>query len=261
VTVFRVWDDLQTAGQDTVDSPNKIFSSLSHIIKSRTSPFTSFQANLHQTATEKRMSDEQHDEFFGGAGGGLQFMGVLNALRTGDPMVDMIIAMCFPALIRFVFDGIHRLLNSFLSFDFKLNGNEHERRIIHKTSLNGYGGRETDEDSQNTVLIKAINLYLHHQVKLKLQEAHVDLTSTEDKNASVGRSSHYHYDYYDSPDHGNDDEDSKTVVGALSKYRIVQKPPPNQWHNLGEYGEGKFVAPVRLQIEKIEDQRNDGNGQ
>ena len=34
---------------------------------------------------------------------GLQTMGIVNALKTGDMRVDMVIAMCIPFLLRYLF--------------------------------------------------------------------------------------------------------------------------------------------------------------
>ncbi|KAL7578844.1 hypothetical protein ACA910_016064 [Epithemia clementina (nom. ined.)] len=207
------------------------------------------------------------EDFFGGMGG-IQSMGILNALRTGDPRVDMILAMCFPFLIKFLVDGFRELWKFVKEMlDWKPDTGCHERRIVHKANRDRYGGVSSDEDTQNTILIKAIDMYIHSQIKLHLREANVDLTSTEDKNASVGQRNNY-YCYYDDSD--DEDDDSKTLVGALSKYRIVKKPPMNEWHKLGAHGlpekdvDGKSKTTnehdggddddneVRLKIEKQE---------
>jgi hypothetical protein len=41
--------------------------------------------------------------------GGFQMMGILNALKTGDTRLDMLLAMCLPFVIRFLFDAVGRL--------------------------------------------------------------------------------------------------------------------------------------------------------
>jgi len=46
----------------------------------------------------------------------------------------------------------------------------------------------------------------------------------------------------------NTDKQSKTLAGALSKYSIIKKPRPYQWHAVGEYGKVKR-ATVRMMME------------
>jgi hypothetical protein len=99
-----------------------------------------------------------------------------------------------------------------------------------------------DPDSQNTVLLKAIQLYLHSKVNLNLTLADLNLTLTEDKHSSLGG-----YSRYDS-DLENEDSDGRTAVGILSKYKIIKDPPSNDWHQLGSYGE-PASASVELRIE------------
>jgi hypothetical protein len=108
-----------------------------------------------------------------------------------------------------------------------------------------------DPDSQNTVLLKAIQLYLHSKVNLNLTAAGLNLTSTEDKYSSLG--GHNCYDY-DSDDEGND---GRTVVGILSKYKIIKDPPSDDWHRLGSYGE-PVAAFVELRIENHDVASGDG---
>ena len=176
------------------------------------------------------------EDFFGGMGG-IQSMGILNALRTGDPRIDMVLAMCFPFIVKFLLDSFRQVWQKIQDMlNWSPDMGYHERRIVHKTNRDRWGGvSNDDEDTQNTILIKAIDMYLHSQIKLDLRQANIDLTSTEDKNASVGQRHNYYY-YDDSDD---DDDDSKTLVGALSKYRIVKKPPVNEWHSLGSHGPTK----------------------
>jgi chaperone BCS1 len=201
-------------------------------------------------------SDDEDENFMGGMGG-LQSLGILNALRTGDPAMDMVLAMSLPLIIRLliqVASDIQAYLKR-LNIWGRCNPNMHERIIVHSARRNTWGHVSSeDDDSQNTILIKAIRLYLFKVVKLKLREADIDLTSTEDKNASVGRSHYYDYD-----DSDNDDEsDSKTVFGALSKYSIVKKPRPNQWYEVGEFGKLE-PAMVKLMIEHNEEDKGDKN--
>ena len=57
--------------------------------------------------------------------GGIQMMGIVNSLKTGDPTMDMIIAMCIPVVLRILFKlaerweaflNMERLLRFFRSY-------------------------------------------------------------------------------------------------------------------------------------------------
>lgn len=179
---------------------------------------------------------------------GLQSMGILNALRTGDPRVDMVMALLFPFMIQQAIQWF-RILKDWITRDWSIQAAYEERTINHLTHKDRYGDSYSDDDTQNTILLKAIQLYMHAKIKLDLPEAEVDLTSTKDMNSNVG--GRYYYDDYDD---NNNDDDGKTLVGALSKYRILQKPLPNKWHDLGVFG-GKDAKNEKV---KQLDQENNG---
>ncbi len=197
--------------------------------------------------------DATNDMFgFGGGMGGLQSLGILNAMRTGDPVMDMLLAMCLPLVLRFLFQTLSEVQQYLMKLGWLWSSQEvklHERVIIYATTQNSWGTVSSqDEDTQNTILIKAMKLYLHKVIQLNLREAEVDLTSTEDKNSSVRNTS---YNYYDNDE--DNDKNSKTLVGALAKYSIVKKPRANEWHQLGQHGKLE-PAEVKLCIEFEEDE-------
>ncbi|GAX15054.1 mitochondrial chaperone BCS1 [Fistulifera solaris] len=195
--------------------------------------------------------DDTHDFF----GGGLHSFGILNALRTGDPTVDMIMAMCLPLILRLLVQMMYELRAQMERwYSYKVI-RLHERVIEQATTRNSWGHtNSTDEDCQNSVLMKAIVLYLHKVVQLDMKEADVSLTSTEDKTSSLGHN-YYHDD--DMMDDDEEDDHSRTVAGALSKYTIVQRPRPNQWFTVGDYGKLE-PSEVRLIIEHHEDENQGG---
>jgi mitochondrial chaperone BCS1 len=189
-----------------------------------------------------------HDSsLFGGSGlGGIQMMGIVNALKTGDARLDMILAMCIPFVIRFVFDLMTNF-EKYLQWNYwkdwmEKNRQMQERFITQRSTISSWGAIiQLDDDSKNTVLLKGIRLYLHSQIKLNLKNADINLTSTEDKSANLGQS------YYGHDDDG--DADSRTVVGILSGFRIVKEPLKNQWHKLGVFGpDNKSKSMVELHI-------------
>jgi hypothetical protein len=125
------------------------------------------------------MDGQEHDFNLGN----IQTMGIVNALKTGNIILDMVIAMSIPLVLRYLFNAIGSIHQS---FDLKpwiewwqaRNEIEFQRFIVHKTMDNSWGGTSSlDSDSQNNVLIKAIHLYLHHKMKLELEVANLDLTA------------------------------------------------------------------------------------
>lgn len=199
---------------------------------------------------KNRNMSEDGESFLDGMSG-IQSMGIINALRTGDPALDMVLAMALPFLLKLLFQLFTEMTEYLRSLGLWTQRQRavYERIIVHKSTVNRWGSsNSTDGDSQNTILIKAIRLYLHKVVKLTLQDAEVDLTTLEDKQSSLGYRS-----YYDDDD---DDDDSKTVVGALSKYDIVHKPRPNKFYKVGEYGKLN-PATVSLIIEHNEEEKGE----
>lgn len=189
-----------------------------------------------------------HDEDQDGSFDSIQTMGILNALKTGDVRLDMVLAMCIPIVLRMIFSMISNVDKVFFSVQnwnklWSWRNKKHERFIVHRSSRNQWGGTTNlDEDTENTVLIKAIQLYLHHKCNLKLKNANVDLTSMDNRNNTS---------YYDEGDDDEGSSSSKTVVGMLAKYKIVKKPPRNQWHEIGMFGFP--AAAVQLNISEVEE--------
>jgi SpoVK/Ycf46/Vps4 family AAA+-type ATPase len=201
---------------------------------------------------------EEDEEGFGT--NGFQMMGMMNALKTGDVHTDMMIAMCVPFILRILFSWIGKLedIPYWNVWSRLWNTNEllYERFISHSTCRTSWGGvYEYDEDTKNSVLLKAIKMYLHQVVKLQLMTAHLDLTQLEETSGNG---------YYDDDDDDDDEEEDehgsrKTLVGMLSHYKIINRLPDNHWHNLGSYGEPS--SPVQLCIEKQTKGEGDKDGE
>jgi chaperone BCS1 len=214
------------------------------------------------------MSDSNSDgnHHHGGFNNGdFQLMGILGALKTGDTTVDLILAMIAPLIIKFIFDRLGKIEDMISEvWDLWLElmrkpDEENERFISHSTTLNPWGHQtNTDEDTQNSILIKAIKLYISEVLQLKLQKAHLDLTELKDKSTGCGYNSDDDYDS-DDEDHSEDGEkygSRKTMAGMLSRYKIINRLPNSTWHELGEYGEP--TALVRLHISRVSQQEDDG---
>ena len=191
------------------------------------------------------MNEQGSDGSFDGP---MQTMGILNALKTGDVRIDMVFAMCIPVVLRILFSMLSNVDKIFALDRWKKiwrwQKNHHERIIIHRSTRNPWGGMTNmDEDTQNTVLIKAIQLFLHLKCNLHLKSANLNLTSLENMNANNSAYNDYDHDASSS---------TKTFVGMLSKYNIIKKPPCNVWHQVGIYGFP--AANVQLKIIEQEEE-------
>jgi len=169
------------------------------------------------------MSEADQSSGFGGA----EAVGAMGALRTGNMILDMILAMCIPVLFRVIFNGVTKLAEMWNQGEMNLSilylGPMCERMIDHKTVLNMWGDTDsTDRDTRNNVLIKALQLFLDKK-NTKMKRARVMLTSmTETERPCWWRD--------------DDDSDEKTPAGKLKKYRLLQKAPNYVWQPIGVYG-------------------------
>jgi hypothetical protein len=193
------------------------------------------------------MNEEDDGEGFGA--NGFQMMGMMNALKTGDVHTDMVIAMCVPFILRTVFSWLGKVEDipkwQIWSRWWAKEEPQHERFISHSTARNSWGGvYDCDEDTKNSVLLKAIKMYLHQVIKLKLTRAHLDLTQLEE-------SSGYHD--YDSDDDDDEYGSRKTLVGMLSRYKVINRLPDNEWYKLGSYGEPSGYVKLRICVQNREE--------
>lgn len=182
-------------------------------------------------------------------------MGIMNALKTGNPTLDMIVAMTIPVVIG----GFFAFLNSAKDWIFRVNwwklltrhNKKHERYISYsKVTSTGYSSVDEDEDVQNNILIKAVQLYLDHANILKLKSANLELTCLDNTDK---KPDHYYY--------WNDSERPK-LSDTLSKYKVVKKPLPDEWLKLGKHPNGKGkdnkLHEVELMVSEQESDMNNG---
>lgn len=195
------------------------------------------------------MSEEDHHDGGGGFNmGSIQSMGIINALKTGDPKLDTILALLMPFALNFLLQfavKVTTFLKDAWTKWWTPQGRitkYHERTITHRSQFNseeGYTMDVDEDDAKNGVLLKAIRLYLHANVDLSLTRADMTLMEAE---RVLGRRNNY----------------GSTFVDTLRSYKILKNPPVNEWHKLGLYGS---KAPVQVEL-KVEsgDRRNDGDG-
>jgi chaperone BCS1 len=183
---------------------------------------------------------------------GFQIMGLLNLFKTGDMQTDMIIALLMPLILKFIFDRLGKIAEFIgetseecLVYLFEWKSGKNERFISHSTTRTQWGEQvDAEADTQNGVLLKAIKLYLHQVVKLKLKVAFLDLTELSNKAENYG--------YCDDSDDENSDDDEchgsrRTMAGVLSRYKIINRLPDQKWHDLGNYGSPQSIVKLRIE--------------
>ena len=202
-------------------------------------------------------------EFFGDNGmEGLQTMGIINALKTGNVHFDMIIAMIIPVAFGFLFSSFDKIKDDILTyFDCFFQychppKKYYERNIRHSKDTNSYYSSSSQDDSKNETLIKAIFLYLDHHHIMKLQNANIELQSIQKQNTR-----NYYYWY-------NNDNESKSVADTLKKYKVIKKPITNEWVHLDviehmtkykQINDNQNVADVEMIIQENQTNVNNGN--
>jgi len=165
----------------------------------------------------------------------VHFMGITNALKTGDMFFDMIIVMMIPVIFKSLFsfmtmENFNNMKDNIAEF-FSRKKKEtyyHTRCITHNCEKNYRGKFESlDEDSHNDVLLKAITMYLNHLQCTFMKEADLKLTDFK-ANSSTNKNHSYYYDIDD------DEEEDNTFATLLGTYSIVKNPPVDEWHTVGK---------------------------
>jgi len=160
-----------------------------------------------------------------GSLGDIQSLGLVNAMRTGNILLDMVIAMCIPMVFGSIANVIGKILEVVKRIDWiDLIGRKHiiyKRSIRHSTITNSYGcTTDLGGDTKNDLLIKAVQLYLDNNGRLELNNADLEL-----KSFGESKRNNY-YDYYGT-------RDSTTLSDTLSKYNVMKKPLKDRWVSLG----------------------------
>lgn len=171
----------------------------------------------------------------------IQLLSMVNALKTGDPTVDMFLAMILPYLIgQFSKDIILWIKNTIFRSRKKAPVQKtHERRISYRAQRTSDGTLvDLDQDNYNMVLIKAIQLYVDKNCELQLHEAEMDLTSIE--TTRVGDNNHT-----------SNLSEATSTAKLLQSFHLVERAPPRTFHQIGTFG-GKSV------LMKLDDSLNGG---
>ena len=69
----------------------------------------------------------------------IQMLGMVNVLKTGNPQVDMLIAMALPYLMSFLTKDLTRLIKKLFAKKIRVSTPEYERTITHRSTLTAGG--------------------------------------------------------------------------------------------------------------------------
>jgi len=174
----------------------------------------------------------------------VQTLGIIHALKTGDPTMDTLIAMLLPLLLGFLVSQARRQSANawMLLWRHRISGTLYSRTISYRTSQANNGvNMNMDDDSHNRYLIKGIQLYVDAMCQLKFDEAELELTDSVSKS--------------NDDDDDDDEEDANAVATArlnmarrgaaaantsvysmLRGCHVVKKPIQQQWHDVGTFG-------------------------
>ncbi|GBG29191.1 ATP-dependent zinc metalloprotease FtsH-like [Hondaea fermentalgiana] len=147
--------------------------------------------------------------------------GMLNVFRTGNPMLDMLVAMMLPLLVQALIGWYQRSLRIRLRkvWAFLFDEKAPFERLIVFEETTGYG-RNSHADTRNNILQKAISMYIG---KLK-DEIEYDRACT---NLMAVRESYtMNRDVWEAQ-YGS-------TVEQLAAYQLVNLPNMNEWATLEE---------------------------
>jgi chaperone BCS1 len=172
-----------------------------------------------------------------------QFMGLINAVRTGDPFLDMVAAFLLPFIVQQIISQIPTKIKQLLRYLFGEKNSDAQyftRNIVYRSTQNASNGvrMSTDEDSFNMYLLRAVQLYVNHHCQLsKLIDAHLDLTLLDTSNCTNrnGRVT---------VNNNNNNATNASTVDMLTMCSFVEKPLENKWLNVGKYDGGTVEIMV-----------------
>jgi hypothetical protein len=106
-------------------------------------------------------------------------VGITNALRTGNFIFDIAIAMAVPMFFKIIMDlceSIKPRLH-FLTRYFTREGDGYVRKIEYTKRTSSWGYDISDKEQRNNILQKAITMHLGARKDLVYKDAQISLTS------------------------------------------------------------------------------------
>lgn len=186
---------------------------------------------------------------------GVTMMGIIQALRTGNAQIDMVIALCLPFALNFLITSSKQLYHWIIAWAiqrglFAIRSPKLENRVItYKIMRDEYGDLinvDTDDDTKNAALLKAIRLYLHNVVRLELVDADLNLMYNEEKSTRARQ----------------DCESSRrnnTLADTMGQYSVVPAPPKEKFHPICNFSGSQIELMITENRESDENENQDEN--
>lgn len=145
-------------------------------------------------------------------------LGMINALRTGNPLLDMVIVMLIPVFFQMLFQvGVQfQPLYQRLLIWLRAENNFIMRHIEFECRTTAWGSviKSNGKEERNNILQKAIILYIGEIKDLKFENGKISLMAVQEKGK-------------------RDQESYEMVYGStadqLKQYSVNILPPNNQW--------------------------------
>ncbi|CAJ1945558.1 unnamed protein product [Cylindrotheca closterium] len=157
----------------------------------------------------------------------IQMLGMVNAMKTGNPQVDMLIAMALPYLLNMLRSDLLRWIKKLVAKEVIIVKADFERNITHRSTVTAGGVHvDIDEENYNLCLIKALQLYVYSNCKPDLKQAEMNLTLLGGNSSQQRR---------------ND----MSTSDLLKSFSMVERPLSKQWLDVGTFAD----SPVKLFME------------
>jgi chaperone BCS1 len=185
------------------------------------------------------LNSEANIMFDGKGYQGIQMLGLMNALKTGDPTADAMIAMFLPvALTKLVHElGRYGTKEQWWSRFKFLSKRCYKRSISYRTNAQGSNQNNSfHDDSYNCFLIKAIKLYMHRFCHFDPEEVNLELMDTTSLSVCEDNNDQLQW----VPPKYNKNNNSKkansaSTFGMLQNCTIIHKPIKQKWHEIGTF--------------------------
>jgi chaperone BCS1 len=165
---------------------------------------------------------------------GIQMLGIMNALKTGDPTMDTLIAMFLPFMITKIVNHFtrHRQDEWFSTILKFFSKRSYSRTISYSSNQSNQGdASKFDEESNNCFLVKSIQLYMHQHCELDLDDADLDLTDMESMVVRDGDAVQMVMTKRGAATIHN----TTSTAKMLETCKIIKKPVQNRWHQVGSF--------------------------
>lgn len=167
-------------------------------------------------------------------------MGFINALRTGDPTVDLLAALVLPWLLQkllaaapaittWIYRALSRGHDEPQVWTRRIAYQNETTTTVTEADITYSLQKSNDALGMNLHLIRAVKLYIHRQCELHMSQAAWELTVVDSKK---------------NPNMSVNGTVEASLAESLEACTIVERPLPQQWHTV--YQNGKSILEIMI---------------